>query len=195
MIENLLARVDHLLIGGAMANTFLKAGGRPVGRSLVEDDQLDTARRIMAAARDRGIQIHLPEGVVVAPALDAGDRAQEKRVDEVAEADMILDFAPATVERLLAVVGGARSFVWNGPLGAFEHPPFDRGTIAFARGVAELTETRGLLSVAGGGDTLAALNRAGVRGRLSHVSSAGGAFLEWLEGRTLPGIAVLMTDG
>ncbi len=195
VIENLLARVDHLLIGGAMANTFLKAGGRPVGRSLVEDDQLDTARRIMAAARDRGIQIHLPEGVVVAPALDAGDRAQEKRVDEVAEADMILDFAPATVERLLAVVGGARSFVWNGPLGAFEHPPFDRGTIAFARGVAELTETRGLLSVAGGGDTLAALNRAGVRGRLSHVSSAGGAFLEWLEGRTLPGIAVLMTDG
>ncbi|GIX15873.1 MAG: phosphoglycerate kinase [Rhodothalassiaceae bacterium] len=195
VIENLLARVDHLLIGGAMANTFLKAGGRPVGRSLVEDDQLDTARRIMAAARDRGLQIHLPEEVVVAPALDAGDRAEEKRVDEVAAADMILDFAPATVERLLAVVGGARSFVWNGPLGAFEHPPFDRGTIAFARGVAELTETRGLLSVAGGGDTLAALNRAGVRGRLSHVSSAGGAFLEWLEGRTLPGIAVLMTDG
>lgn len=194
VLENLLARVDHLLIGGAMANTFLKAEGRPVGRSLVEDDQLDTARRIMATARDRGLRIHLPQEVVVAPGLDAGDRAQEKPVEAVADTDMILDFAPATIDRFLAVLGGARSFVWNGPLGAFEHPPFDRGTIAFARGVAELTEKRGLLSVAGGGDTLAALNRAGLRDRLTHVSTAGGAFLEWLEGRTLPGIAVLMVD-
>lgn len=194
VIENLLGKVDHLLIGGAMANTFLKAEGRPVGRSLVEDDQLETARRILAEATKRGVAVHLPEEVVVAPALDAGDGARTKPVDEVDAEDMILDFAPATVEAFLAVLAKAKSFVWNGPLGAFEHPPFDRGTVAFARGVARLTAERGLVSVAGGGDTLAALNHAGVRDRLTHVSTAGGAFLEWLEGRTLPGIAVLLTD-
>ncbi len=194
VIENLLAKVDHLLIGGAMANTFLKAEGRPVGRSLVEDEHLETARRILAAAARKGIGIHLPSEVVVAPALDAGDEARTKSVEAVAEDDMILDFAPATVDAFLAVLAKAKSFVWNGPLGAFEHPPFDRGTVAFAKGVAGLTAEHGLLSVAGGGDTLAALNHAGVRGQLTHVSTAGGAFLEWLEGHTLPGIAVLLTD-
>ncbi len=194
VIENLLAKVDHLLIGGAMANTFLKAEGRPVGRSLVEDDHLETARRILAEAQRKGVGIHLPTEVVVAPALDAGDEARTKSVAQVADDDMILDFAPATVDAFLAVLAEAKSFVWNGPLGAFEHPPFDRGTVAFAKGVAGLTRDHGLVSVAGGGDTLAALNHAGVRGQLTHVSTAGGAFLEWLEGRTLPGIAVLLTD-
>lgn len=194
-LENLVAKVDHLIIGGAMANTFLAALGQPVGASLCEHDMTETAAAIMAAAGQAGCEIHLPTEVVVAKALEAGIETEIKAVGDVAADELILDLGPAGVERLIDLLKGCKTLVWNGPLGAFEVPPFDKGTKALAAAAAELTKAGTLLTVAGGGDTLAALKAAGVESRFSHVSMAGGAFLEWMAGRELPGLSPLRTDG
>jgi phosphoglycerate kinase len=189
LLQNLVARVDHLVIGGGMANTFLLAQGVAVGRSLAEPDLGETARAILARARDSGCTLHLPTDFVVAPALAAG---VETAVTTDCPADrMILDFGPASRAAVCALLDGCRTLIWNGPLGAFEIPPFDAGTVAVARHAAALTAAGRLLSVAGGGDTVAALNQAGVAAQFSYVSTAGGAFLEWMEGKTLPGVAAL----
>ena len=191
LLGNLLARVDQIVIGGAMANTFLAARGIDVGRSLVERDLADTARRIMSEAEARGCALVLPTDVVVAAELREGAEAHTVSAQACPPDMMILDAGPATVADICARFEGAKTVVWNGPLGAFETPPFDAATAACARKAAELTEAGRLLTVAGGGDTVAALHAAGVADRFSYVSTAGGAFLEWLEGKTLPGVAAL----
>jgi phosphoglycerate kinase len=191
LLGNLSGRVDKLVIGGGMANTFLFAQGIDVGKSLCERDMADTARDILATAKANGCEILLPSDVVVAPAIDAGDQAGTVAVDAVPDDDMILDVGPETVKALIAALGTCRTVVWNGPLGAFEFPPFDAGTNAVARAVAALTDRGAVLSVAGGGDTVAALAHAGVGDKFSYISTAGGAFLEWLEGKELPGVAAL----
>jgi len=191
LLGNLVARVDCLIIGGGMANTFLAASGVAVGKSLCEHDMAATARDIAARAAARGTRIVLPVDAVVAEALKPGVATATVAIDAVPADRMILDVGPATVAAILAALGEARTLVWNGPLGAFETSPFDAATVAVAQRVARLTADGTLLSVAGGGDTVAALRRAGVMDGLSYVSSAGGAFLEWLEGRTLPGVAAL----
>jgi len=186
-----MGKVDLLAIGGAMANTLLFAEGKEVGRSLTERDMADNARRLLALARERNCRVILPEDAVVAAELAPGTPTRNVASDAVAGDMMILDIGPKTVARIAAELDRARTLVWNGPLGAFETPPFDQGTAAVARKVVELTQAGKLLSVAGGGDTVAALSAAGLTGRLSYVSTAGGAFLEWLEGRELPGVAAL----
>jgi phosphoglycerate kinase len=191
LLGNLSAKVDTLIIGGGMANTFLNADGVAVGRSLCEHDMAQTARDIMAAAQGTGCDIVLPVDAVVAPAFEAGSPDTTVAIDAVPADQMILDIGPATVARLGEVLTAAKTLVWNGPLGAFEVPPFDCGTVALARRAAELTDSGALTSIAGGGDTVAALNHAGVAERFSYISGAGGAFLEWLEGKTLPGVAAL----
>lgn len=191
LLGNLIARVDLLVIGGAMANTFLAAAGLPVGRSLQEADMHATAREVLARAKVAGCEVLLPVDVVTAAELRPNVATQTVPVGKVADDMMILDVGPATVDILRQRLGGLKTLVWNGPLGAFETPPFDAATLEFAKAVAAATQTNGLLSVAGGGDTVAALQHAGVLDRLTYVSTAGGAFLEWLEGRTLPGVAVL----
>ncbi len=191
VLGHLVARVDHLMIGGGMANTFLAARGIDVGKSLCEHDLADTARGILAKAEAAGCTVHLPYDVVVAKTFGAGVPCRTVNVHEVAADEMILDLGDAAVEALGDALKTCRTLVWNGPLGAFEFPPFDQGTVALARIAAALTQSGSLLSVAGGGDTVAALNHAGVAGDFSYVSTAGGAFLEWLEGKTLPGVAAL----
>jgi phosphoglycerate kinase len=192
VLSHLLAKVDLLAIGGAMANTFLAASGIAVGRSLQEADMHATARDIMQKAKAAHCEIVLPVDAVTAAALKAGVATRVVGIDAVAAGEMILDIGPKTVALLTDKLAGMRTLVWNGPLGAFETPPFDAGTTALARVIGAATQAGRLLSVAGGGDTLAALHQAGVAGQLSYVSAAGGAFLEWLEGQTLPGVAVLM---
>ncbi len=191
VLENLIAKVDKLIIGGGMANTFLQAQGIDVGKSLAEPEFHVMARKIMAAAAARGAEIVLPVDGVVAREFKAG--AASSVVDVVATpADaMILDVGPRSVAHLIDVVKDCKTILWNGPLGAFEIAPFGEGTFALAREVARLTKAGQLVSVAGGGDTVAALNAAGVTADFSYVSTAGGAFLEWLEGRELPGVAAL----
>jgi phosphoglycerate kinase len=191
VLTNLIARVDRLLIGGAMANTFFLAQGVDIGKSLAEPDLTKTALGIMTAAKDRGCEIVLPHDVVVAEKLAAGTPASTHRVLEIPPRSMVLDVGPETVAHFVEIIGRCRTLLWNGPLGAFETPPFGEGTFALARQVAAMTKAGRLVSVAGGGDTVAALNAAGVSEALSYVSTAGGAFLEWLEGRTLPGVAAL----
>jgi phosphoglycerate kinase len=191
LLRFVIGKVDVLAIGGAMANTLLFAEGKEVGRSLCERDMLDNARRILAAAQERNCRLILPDDAVVAAALARGAAVRTVGIDAVPSDMMILDIGPRTVARLSAALEEARTLVWNGPLGAFETPPFERGTIAVADKVAELTGAGKLLSVAGGGDTVAALAQAGATDRLTYVSTAGGAFLEWLEGRELPGVAAL----
>jgi phosphoglycerate kinase len=191
LLENLVGRVDALVIGGAMANTFLAADGHEVGRSLVEADMRETAAGIVKAAAKAGCEIVLPEDVAVGAAFEAGQERRVVAADACPPDAMILDAGPASVKRIEALFDGAKTLVWNGPLGAFEIPPFDQATVAAARRAAELTKAGKLLSVAGGGDTVAALNAAGAADGFSYVSTAGGAFLEWLEGRTLPGVAAL----
>ncbi len=191
LLEHLVAKVDHLVIGGGMANTFLAAEGREVGRSLCEHDMAETAKVILAAATKAGCTVHLPGDVVVAREFRAGAEAETVAADACPAEAMILDVGAASVADLTGVFGQCRTLIWNGPLGAFETPPFDAGTVAAAQAVAALTEAGRLVSVAGGGDTVAALRKAGVADRFSYVSTAGGAFLEWMEGRTLPGVAVL----
>jgi phosphoglycerate kinase len=187
----LVGKVDLLAIGGAMANTFLAARGHAVGKSLEEPDLHDTARGILARAEEQGCTILLPEDVVVARELRAGVETQIVPVTSIPAEAMALDLGPLSTAALLARLGEARSLVWNGPLGAFETPPFDAATVRVAKGAAGLTRAGTLLSVAGGGDTVAALRHAGVLEDFSYVSTAGGAFLEWLEGKTLPGVAAL----
>jgi len=191
LLRFVMGKVDLLAIGGAMANTLLFAEGKEVGRSLTERDMADNARRLLALARERNCRVILPEDAVVAAELAPGTPTRNVASDAVAGDMMILDIGPKTVARIAAELDRARTLVWNGPLGAFETPPFDQGTAAVARKVVELTQAGKLLSVAGGGDTVAALSAAGLTGRLSYVSTAGGAFLEWLEGRELPGVAAL----
>ncbi len=188
LLGNLSARVDMLAIGGGMANTFLHAQGYEVGRSLCERDMAETARDILNDAERCGCTVVLPEDAVVAPALEAGAPAEVVAVDEVPPDAMILDIGPESAAGLIDRLGLLRTLVWNGPLGAFEVPPFDRGTNEVAQAAAGMD---GLLTVAGGGDTVAALAGAGVVDRFGYVSTAGGAFLEWLEGRVLPGVAAL----
>ena len=192
LLGNLVGKVDDLVIGGGMANTFLFARGAEIGASLAERDLADTAREIEARAATAGCRIHLQSDAVVAGELAVGAASQTVDIDAIPADRMILDIGPGSVDAFAEVMAGARTLVWNGPVGAFEFSPFDAGTVALARQAAALTVGGHLLSVAGGGDTVAALAAAGVVERFSYVSTAGGAFLEWLEGKTLPGVAALM---
>ncbi|MCM8730194.1 phosphoglycerate kinase [Hephaestia sp. GCM10023244] len=191
VLTHLVGKVDHLIIGGGMANTFLAARGVNVGKSLCEHDLTATAEAIFDAADAAGCIVHLPYDVVVAKEFRANPPTRTVNVHEVAVDEMILDIGPAAIEALGDVLKNCRTLVWNGPLGAFETPPFDAATVALARTAAALTREGQLISVAGGGDTVAALNQAGVAGDFSFVSTAGGAFLEWMEGKQLPGVAAL----
>ncbi len=194
VLGSLAAKVDQLIIGGGMANTFLFAGGVDVGKSLCEKDMAEQAQAIMADAAAAGCEVVLPVDASVAKEFKAGAAHQSVPVDAVPADAMILDVGPASIDDLVQRLGQCRTVVWNGPLGAFEISPFDMGTNAVAREAARLTQGGKLLSVAGGGDTVAALANAGVADAFSYVSTAGGAFLEWLEGKTLPGVAALSKD-
>jgi phosphoglycerate kinase len=188
VIQNLIPRVDRLIIGGAMAYTFFKATGKPVGRSLVEEDKLDEARAIVANASARGLRLLLPSDHVVAPKLEAGAPSETMSVDDPAIGDrMGLDIGPATITAYTAALRDAKTVIWNGPMGVFEIDAFARGTMAVAEAVAEVKGT----TIIGGGDSIAAIKKAGVADRVTHISTGGGASLEFLGGRTLPGVAVL----
>ncbi|MBC7492923.1 MAG: phosphoglycerate kinase, partial [Novosphingobium sp.] len=192
VLKHLVTKVDHLIIGGGMANTFLAARGVDVGKSLCEHDLASTAEEILTAADAAGCTVHLPYDVVVAKEFAPNPPSLRTcNVHEVAADEMILDIGPAATEALADVLKTCRTLVWNGPLGAFETPPFDTATISLARTAAALTGEGSLVSVAGGGDTVAALNQAGVADQFSYVSTAGGAFLEWMEGKDLPGVLAL----
>ena len=191
LLNSLVAKVDLLIIGGAMANTMLLAQGVEVGKSLVERDMLDTARAIFGAADKAGCTIVLPEDAVVAATRATGQDTQTVPIGQGPADLMVLDAGPKTVATIAAKLAGAKTLVWNGPVGAFEFPPFDAGTNAIAQEVARLVAAGTLLAVAGGGDTVSAMSHAGVIDKLSYVSTAGGAFLEWLEGRELPGVKAL----
>jgi phosphoglycerate kinase len=191
VLNHLVARVDHLIIGGGMANTFLAARGVNVGKSLCEHDLTGTAEAILAAADRAGCTVHLPYDVVVATEFRPNPPTRTVNVHEVAADEMILDIGPAATEALADVLKTCRTLVWNGPLGAFETAPFDVATVSLARTAAALTAEGSLVSVAGGGDTVAALNQAGVADQFTFVSTAGGAFLEWMEGKDLPGVRAL----
>jgi phosphoglycerate kinase len=192
VLGHLVGKVDHLIIGGGMANTFLAARGISVGKSLCEHDLTGEANAIMERADEAGCTVHLPYDVVVAKEFAPNPPSVRTcNIHEVQADEMILDVGPEAVEALSDVLKTCRTLVWNGPLGAFEVPPFDAATVALAKMAAALTRDGSLVSVAGGGDTVAALNHAGVAGDFSFVSTAGGAFLEWMEGRTLPGVAAL----
>ncbi len=195
VLRHLVAKVDHLIIGGGMANTFLAARGIDVGKSLCEHDLIDTANDIFEAADTAGCTIHLPYDVVTSREFRSNPPVRTVNVHEVAADEMILDIGPAATEALADVLKNCRTLVWNGPLGAFETPPFETATVALARTAAALTRDGSLVSVAGGGDTVAALNQAGCAGDFTYVSTAGGAFLEWMEGRELPGVAALTHAG
>ena len=194
VLENLIVKVDRLILGGGMANTFLMAAGQDVGASLVEADMVDTARAIGDKAAAHGCHIDLPVDFLVATELARDVPYRIALPGEVAPDEMILDAGPQSVAAAVADLAGCRTIVWNGPMGAFEFPPFDSATNALARGVAESTKAGDTMSVAGGGDTLAALANAGVSDQFSYVSTAGGAFLEWLEGRELPGVEALRRE-
>jgi phosphoglycerate kinase len=196
LLGHLLTKVETLIIGGAMANTFLVAQGKSVGKSLYESDLVGAAREIISRAKSLGREIVLPVDAVVAAQLATHAPSRVVAVDQagpqVGPNEMILDIGPRTVEHVISVLARSKTLVWNGPFGAFEHEPFDNGTIEVAEAAAELTATGKLVSFAGGGDTVAALNVASVKERMTHVSTGGGAFLESLEGKTLPGVKVLL---
>lgn len=194
LLGNLVAKVDFLIIGGAMANTFLAAQGRNVGKSLSENDMLDTARKILADAKAKGSEIVLPVDAVVAAEFKALAPSRVVSVDAVGPDEMILDIGPRSTDHVISTLARSKTLVWNGPFGAFEMEPFDLGTVKAAEAAAKLTAAGKLVSVAGGGDTVAALNQAGAAGRFTYVSTAGGAFLEWLEGKPLPGIEALRVE-
>ena len=191
VLGHLVGKVDHLIIGGGMANTFLAAQGHAVGKSLCEHELLPTARAILAEAKAKGREVVLPVDAVVAKAFAAKAPSRVVAVNNVAPDEMILDIGPRSIEHVCSVLARVKTLVWNGPFGAFELEPFDTGTVEVAEAAAELTAAGKLVTVAGGGDTVAALNRAGVTNRFTYVSTAGGAFLEWLEGKALPGVEVL----
>ena len=194
VLMHLIEKVDKLIIAGGMANTFYLAQGVDVGRSLAEPDFRDTALDVMKAAKARSCEVILPPDAVVAAELKEGVPTQVVSILDVPSDAMILDVGPKSVEHFTDVLTRCRTLLWNGPLGAFEVPPFGEGTFALAKEVARLTKARKLVSIAGGGDTVAALNEAGVADQLTYVSTAGGAFLEWLEGRELPGVAALARE-
>ena len=194
LLGNLVEKVNHLVIGGGMANTFLVAKGVEVGASLAERDMADTARAILAKAIETGCAVHLPVDVVVAREFREGATSQTVPVTACPSDAMILDAGPRTVGAIGKVFESCRTLIWNGPLGAFEIAPFDAATNAAARKAADLTRAGKIVSVAGGGDTVAALNKAGVAGDFTFISTAGGAFLEWMEGKELPGVAALDQD-
>lgn len=191
LLRNLVGKVQYLAIGGGMANTFLAAQGIAVGKSLCEHDLADTARAIMDEADAKGCEVILPVDIVVAREFRAHAETQTLPVDQCPEDAMILDAGPLTVAHVTKAIAASRTLVWNGPLGAFETPPFDTATLETARAAAAKTRAGRLTSVAGGGDTVAALNAAGVADDFTYISTAGGAFLEWMEGKTLPGVAAL----
>lgn len=191
LLSNLLSKVELLIIGGAMANTFLAAQKRHIGKSLCEPDLVETARKILASEKEKGCEIILPIDAVVAKKFEANAPTRTVSIEAVGPDEMILDIGPKSVEAILAKLARVRTLVWNGPVGAFELPPFDAGTVALAQGIADLTGKGKLHSFAGGGDTLAALHHAGAIEGFSYVSTAGGAFLEWLEGKLLPGVEAL----
>lgn len=191
LLGNLMRRVDILVIGGGMANTFLAAQGKNTGKSICETNLADVARQIMADAAAENCQIVLPGDVVVARSCSAGAPSRVVSIDDVGDDDMILDIGPRSVARVEALLEKARTLVWNGPFGAFEIPPFDKGTTEIAAVAARLTRSGQLESIAGGGDTIAALNRADAARDFTYISTAGGAFLEWLEGKKLPGVEAL----
>ena len=191
VLENLVKTVDVLVLGGGMANTFLLANGHDIGASLVEADMTETASDIARTANDHGCRLVLPHDFCVAKALASGVDTRIAQTGDVGTDDMILDAGPESAAAAIAALSGCRTIVWNGPMGAFEFPPFDAATNALAQAVAAQSKNDGMMSVAGGGDTLAALANAGVSDDISYISTAGGAFLEWLEGRTLPGVEAL----
>ena len=191
LLSSLVGKVDQLIVGGGIANTFIAAEGHGVGKSLVENDLLETARSIDAAARARGAEIPLPVDVVVAPAFAADAPATIKAVDAVGADDMILDIGPQTAAQYAALIAGAGTLVWNGPVGVFEFDAFGKGTEALARAIAASSA----FSIAGGGDTLAAVDKYGIADKVSYISTGGGAFLEFLEGKTLPAVAALEARG
>ncbi|HMA69883.1 MAG TPA: phosphoglycerate kinase [Xanthobacteraceae bacterium] len=191
LLGNLARKVETLIIGGGMANTFLAAQGRPVGKSLCEHDLAETARQILAKAKAQNCEIVLPADAIVAKEFKAHAAWRVAAVDDVTADEMILDVGPNTVEHVVSVLARVKTLVWNGPFGAFEMEPFDQGTFEVAEAAAKLSAAGKLVSIAGGGDTVAALNAAGVANRFTYVSTAGGAFLEWMEGKALPGVEVL----
>jgi len=194
LLENLISKVQALVIGGAMANTFIYAQGFGVGKSLAEKEMAETARRIMAKAEEVNCAIVLPIDGIVAFHFQAHAPSHAYGLDAIPRDGMVLDIGPQSIERVKAAIDDAATLVWNGPVGAFEMPPFDIATVVLARYAAERTRAGKLVSVAGGGDTVAALNAAGVADRFTYVSTAGGAFLEWLEGRKLPGVEALKIE-
>ncbi len=191
LLHNLIIKLDQLAIGGGMANTFLYAQGWEVGASYCEKDLADTARGIMAFAEARHCELLLPIDIVVAEQAAPGAAARVRALGEIDPHERILDAGPKTIERLCKAMDEAATLIWNGPLGVFEVPPFDRGTMAAARHAAALAKAGKLVAVAGGGDTVSALNAAHVAGDFTFVSTAGGAFLEWMEGKSLPGVEAL----
>lgn len=191
LLNNLVQKIDILVLGGGMANTFLAALDHPVGKSLCEHDMKDQARKIMQTADENACRIMLPTDAITAKEFKANPATETRHVDDIKDDDMMLDIGPESVALIEAMLGKARTVLWNGPVGAFETTPFDQGTVKLAEIVAQLTQTGQIISVAGGGDTVAALAHAGVEGKMTYVSTAGGAFLEWLEGKTLPGVQIL----
>ncbi len=191
LLKNLVAKLDHLAIGGGMANTFLFAQGVDIGGSLCEKDMADTAREIIEEARRQGCELLLPVDVVVAKAVKPGVESGVRALDRIAADDLILDAGPETVARLKRAMDLSKTLIWNGPLGVFEVPPFDKATVEAARHAADLAKAGKITAVAGGGDTVSALNHAGVVDDMTFVSTAGGAFLEWMEGKPLPGVEAL----
>jgi phosphoglycerate kinase len=194
LLRHLVTKLDKLAIGGGMANTFLYAQGHDIGASYAEKDMADTAREIVRLAGQNGCKLFLPLDIVVAEKLAAGAPARVRGLGEVDDDERILDAGPETIERLGRAIDNSKTLIWNGPLGVFEMPPFDKGTVAAARHAAERVKEGKLVAVAGGGDTVAALNAAGVTQDFTFVSTAGGAFLEWMEGKELPGVAALKAD-
>jgi phosphoglycerate kinase len=194
LLRHLVTKLDKLAIGGGMANTFLYAQGHDVGASYCEKELAETARDIIRLAGQNSCKLFLPLDIVVAERLAPGAAARVRGLGEVDEDERILDAGPETVERLCRAIANSKTLIWNGPLGVFEMPPFDRGTMQAARFAAERAKAGLLVAVAGGGDTVAALNAAGVTEDFTFVSTAGGAFLEWMEGRALPGVAALQSD-
>ena len=191
LLSSLVERVDYLILGGGLANTFLLAQGYSIGQSLCEPTMIETAQRILAAAEKVGCRLVLPQDVMVTENIQAGAPAECKAVDAIENSHKIADIGQESIQTLSQILASCATVVWNGPLGVFECPPFDRGTREIATVIASLTQERNIFSVAGGGETVAALTQTGQANRLSYLSTAGGAFLEWLEGKTLPGIAAL----
>lgn len=191
LLNNLVQKIDILVLGGGMANTFLAALDHPVGNSLCEHDMKEQARKIMQTADENACRIMLPTDAITAKIFKANPATETRHVDDIKDDDMMLDIGPESIALIEAMLGKARTVLWNGPVGAFETAPFDQGTVKLAQIVARLTVARQVTSIAGGGDTVAALAHAGVEDKMTYVSTAGGAFLEWLEGKTLPGVQIL----